>query len=168
MLFGAAPAQAMPLPLRSLAPELLACALTALAGLMLACILLRRSLASAECAHTLALQLATEREARWMADQALAEQDELLCSLVCRDEAPLGVAAPGRATPDPRLVRRLVSLRTELSQLHDSLAGDSPEAGQRLGDALRKLDGVLQVVAAARGGRAPPPPAPRERMEAAA
>lgn len=169
MLLGAAPAQAMPLPLRSLAPELLACALTALAGLMLACILLRRSLASAECAHTLALQLATEREARWMADQALAEQDELLCSLVCRDDVPLGAAAPdGLGAPEPGLVARLLSLRAELSRLHDSLAGDSPEAGQGLDDALRKLDRVLQVVTAARGGRAPPSPAPREKLEALA
>jgi hypothetical protein len=170
VLFGAAaPAQAMPLPLRGVAPELLACGLSALAGLMLACILFRRSLASAECAHTLELQLATEREARWMADQALAEHHELLCRLVCREEASAaGGSCEGWEALDPGLAGRLARLRVELSQLHDSLAGDAPEAGRRLGEALGKLDAVLQVVESARHGRAPPPPSPLETLEAAA
>lgn len=170
VLFGAtAPARAMPLPLRSVAPELLACGLSALAGLMLACILLRRSLASAECARTLELQLATEREARWMADQALAEHHELLCRLLCRDEASLaGETCAGWDAPEPGLARRLARVRRELSQLHDSLAGASPEAGRRLGEALGKLDAVLQVVASARHGPAPPPPSALESLEAAA
>jgi len=145
----------VPAALRSVPPELLACALVTLAALVLAFLGLRRSVSTEERAHALQIQLAAEREARTHADQALAEHHDLLCRLVRRQE---GVREGERSRIardlDDQLGIRLSRLRAELSRLHDS-AGAAPQLSSRLDGALANVDGAITAIRAVAGGLRP-------------
>lgn len=142
----------VPLPLRAAPPEVLACALVALAALGLACVVLRRSATTDERARALQRQLAAEREARCQSDQALADNHDVLCRLVRQHE---GVREGERSRIgcelQVELGRRLVNLRHELASLHDC-ASAAPALAARLDCALATIDGAIDTVRTVAGG----------------
>ena len=160
LFFAAYPAKAgeslahAPLPLigaPSGAPSgLLACAVITLAALALAWLGLRRSATRDEEVHGLQAQLSVERAARSQSDQALADNHDVLCRMVRQQE---GVRESERSRIASQLQAelgcRLLTLRKELSRLHDN----APGAGTgRLDVALAHLDATIGVVRAVSGG----------------
>jgi len=142
----------VPLPWRSAAPEVLACVMVTLAALMLAYIGLRRSVTTDERARALQHQLAAEREARSLSDQALADNHDVLCRLVRQHE---GVREGERTRIgcelQAELGRRLSSLRNEMASLQE-FAQASPALAGRLDRALAGIDGAIHAVRAVAGG----------------
>lgn len=144
----------VPLPWRSAAPEVLASIMVTLAALVLAYIGLRRSVTSDERARALQHQLEAEREARCQADQALADNHDVLCRLVRQHE---GVREGERSRIGSELQaelgRRLSSLRDDMASLRDcAQATPAPLLLARVDLALAGIDGAIQAVRAVAGG----------------
>jgi len=142
----------VPLPWRSAAPEMLACAMVTLAALVLAYIGLRRSVTTDERARALQHQLAAEREARCQSDRELADNHDVLCRLVRQHE---GVREGERTRIgcelQAELGRRLSSLRNEMASLQEC-AQAAPALAVRLERALAGIDGAIHAVRAVAGG----------------
>jgi len=144
----------VPTLLRGAAPELLACALVTLAALVLACLSLRRSMGLEERAQALQGQLAAERESRAQSEQALADNHDVVYRLVrqnedVRDSERTRIARELQS----ELGRRLLTLRTDLSTLHDSAtSAQAPALASRLASAMTHLDGALGAVRAVASG----------------
>ena len=144
----------VPMLLRSAAPELLACVLVTLAALVLACLSLRRSMGLEERAQVLHGQLAAERESRAQSEQALADNHDVVYRLVrhnedVRDSERTRIARELQS----ELGRRLLTLRTDLSTLHDSAtSAEAPVLASRLASAMTHLDGALGAVRAVASG----------------
>jgi len=144
----------VPMPLRSAAPELLACVLVTLAALVLACLSLRRSMGLEERAQALHGQLAAERESRAQSEQALADNHDVVYRLVrqnenVRDSERTRIARELQS----ELGRRLLTLRTDLSTLHDSAtSAQAPALASRLAGAMTHIDGALGAVRAVASG----------------
>jgi signal transduction histidine kinase len=144
----------VPMLLRSAAPELLACVLVTLAALVLACLSLRRSMGLEERAQALHGQLAAERESRAQSEQALADNHDVVYRLVrqnedVRDSERTRIARELQS----ELGRRLLTLRTDLTTLHDSAtSAQAPALASRLASAMTHLDGALGAVRAVASG----------------
>ncbi|MBD8562965.1 hypothetical protein IFU01_01665 [Oxalobacteraceae sp. CFBP 8763] len=144
----------VPMLLRSAAPELLACVLVTLAALVLACLSLRRSMGLEERAQVLHGQLAAERESRAQSEQALADNHDVVYRLVrqnedVRDSERTRIARELQS----ELGRRLLTLRIDLSTLHDSAtSAQAPALASRLASAMTHLDGALGAVRAVASG----------------
>ncbi|MEM8513539.1 signal transduction histidine kinase [Massilia sp. MP_M2] len=140
--------------LRSAAPELLICILVTMAALVLACLSLRRSVGLEERARTLHGQLAAERESRAQSEQALADNHDVVYRLVrqnedVRDSERTRIARELQS----ELGRRLLTLRTDLSNLHDSAtSAQAPALASRLESAMQHIDGAIGAVRAVAGG----------------
>lgn len=144
----------MPLPLRITPPELLACVVMTMAGLLLACLSLRRSLGLEEQARTLQRQLVAEREARSQSEQALADNHDVVYRLVRQNEDVRDSERTRIARElHTELGRRLLTLRTELASLHDSATtAHAPALASRLDSAMTHIDDALGAVRAVAGG----------------
>jgi len=144
----------VPLPLRSAPPELLACIMVTMAGLLLACLSLRRSLGLEERARTLHGQLLAEREARAQSEQALADNHDVVYRLVRQNEDVRDTERTRIARDlHNELGRRLLVLRTELASLHDSATtAQAPALASRLEHAITHIDGALGAVRAVTSG----------------
>lgn len=132
----------VPLPLRSAPPELLACVLVTTSALVLAFLSLRRSLSLEERAREMHRQLAAERDARSLSEQALADNHDVLYRMVRQNE-DVRECERNRIARElqSELGKRLLILRTELSNLHDSAAtAQAPALASRLGGALTHVD----------------------------
>ena len=144
----------VPVALRSAPPELLACVIVTMAGLLLACLSLRRSLGLEERARTLHGQLVAEREARAQSDQALADNHDVVYRLVRQNEDVRDSERTRIARElHNELGRRLLTLRAELASLHDSaITAQAPALTSRLDSAITNIDGALGAMRAVAGG----------------
>ena len=144
----------VPMPLRSAAPELLACILVTMAALVLACLSLRRGVGLEERVRALHGQLAAERASRAQSEQALADNHDVVYRLVrqnedVRDSERTRIARELQS----ELGRRLLTLRTDLSNLHDSATtAQAPALASRLDSAIAHIDGAIGAVRAVASG----------------
>ena len=144
----------VPVALRNAPPELLACVIVTMAGLLLACLSLRRSLGLEERARTLHGQLVAEREARAQSEQALADNHDVVYRLVRQNEDVRDSERTRIARElHNELGRRLLTLRAELASLHDSaITAQAPALTSRLDSAITNIDGALGAMRAVAGG----------------
>ena len=144
----------VPVALRSAPPELLACVIVTMAGLLLACLSLRRSLGLEERARTLHGQLVAEREARAQSEQALADNHDVVYRLVRQNEDVRDSERTRIARElHNELGRRLLTLRAELASLHDSaITAQAPALTSRLDSAITNIDGTLGAMRAVAAG----------------
>lgn len=144
----------VPVALRSAPPELLACVIVTMAGLLLACLSLRRSLGLEERARTLHGQLVAEREARALSEQALADNHDVVYRLVRQNEDVRDSERTRIARElHNELGRRLLTLRAELASLHDSaITAQAPALTSRLDSAITNIDGALGAMRAVAAG----------------
>ncbi len=137
----------VPLPLRSLPPEMAAAALVTMAALGLALLLERRTHAAHERSRTLEEQLDAERGAHADVEDALAGSHEVLCRLV-RQQEGVREAERTRIARDlhDELGHRLLSLRVELALQQAAVRGTSPGAHDKLTIAIGNLDTAIRSV----------------------
>jgi signal transduction histidine kinase len=146
----------VPLPLRGVAPELLAAAMLSLGALAAAWLQQQRARGALERGSSLERQLDAARAAQAEAEAALAASHEVLCRLV-RGQEGVRDAERSRIARElhDELGHRLLSLRVELALQQAAVRGTSPALHDRLTATIGGLDGAIRSVRAIVGGLRP-------------